>query len=454
MNSMKQFITWILRLLTGAVFIFSGFVKSVDPWGTIYKMEDYMAALHMPVLRNLIIVFVFLLCAYEFTIGVFLALGCFRRTAPIGAALLMAVMLPLTLWIAIYNPVADCGCFGDAFIISNWATFWKNIVISGAIVWLIIYNHRIRWIIRPHLQWIALLACGAYVAAIGICGYIYQPLIDFRPYAVGTSLITSEDDSDEEEEEYQLVYEKDGRERIFSIEDELPSEDDGWTFVRREVRRGTSDDTLPRESENVEILSSKDNDEPTFRIWSQDGDEDITEDALTGEGGEILLLMPDLADVSVSTTWQINSLYTWAQTHDITMIGVVSATQSQIDEWRDISLASYPIYTAEDTEIKMIARGNPAVVYLQDGIIKWKTTLRALGTEDFQAAGASDDPMKYRRNDQALLYNTTALYIAFMVMLIGLSFFPEIRRFFPSSKLNRGDRGDHEESTHHDKSVR
>lgn len=445
MSKTLQLITWLVRIMTGSLFIFSGFVKGVDPWGTLYKLEDYMAVMHLPVLRNFLLAGVFLLCAFEFTIGVFLLLGCFRRSAPMCAALFMGVMLPLTLWIAVADPVADCGCFGDAVVISNWATFWKNVVLSGAVVWLIIYNPRIMWIVRPHLQWIVLLASGAYVMAVGMCGYIYQPLIDFRPYPVGSTLLEETSEEQEPTEEYRLIYAKGDEVVSFSIDDELPSEEDGWTFIRRERVNTDSEEGQPRVSDNVDILSPERSEEPTFRIWSEDGEEDVTEDVLIPEGGEIILFMPDLANVSVSTTWQINSLYSWANAHDIEMIGVVSATPEQIDEWRDISLAAYPIYTAEDTEIKMIVRGNPAVVYLQDGIIEWKTTLRALGTEDFQASDASDDPKEYRRNDKALLYNATAIYIAFIIMLIALSFLPSIKRFFPGSGFNRDDRGDHEE---------
>ncbi|MDE6298326.1 MAG: DoxX family membrane protein, partial [Muribaculaceae bacterium] len=151
----RTFLTWILRIFVGGVFMFSGLTKAIDPWGTLYKVEDYLQVMGLDIWPNLKLVGVFGLCAIEFLTGIFILAGCFRRSAAIMAAVIMAFMLPFSLWIAIDDPVADCGCFGDAFIISNWATFWKNVVISSAILWLIKNNKKCRWLVTPALQWIA-----------------------------------------------------------------------------------------------------------------------------------------------------------------------------------------------------------------------------------------------------------------------------------------------------------
>ena len=125
-NKWVKFITWFLREITGAVFVFSGFTKAVDPWGTLYKIEDYLGVMGLDIWPSIVKVGAFTLCAVEFIIGILLCFGTFRRTVCWGAAAIMCFMLPLTLWIAIYDPVPDCGCFGDALVISNWATFWKK----------------------------------------------------------------------------------------------------------------------------------------------------------------------------------------------------------------------------------------------------------------------------------------------------------------------------------------
>lgn len=443
MNRILLIITWILRILTGATFVFSGVVKAIDPWGTLYKLIDYMDAMHLPVYRNLLLSGVFILCIYEFCVGVFLLLGCFRRSAPIMGIVFMAVMLPLTLWIALTDPVADCGCFGDALLLSNWTTFWKNVALTAAVVWLCKYNTLARCLVMPHLQWIVMISSAAYIIVTGSFGYFYQPLIDFRPYPVGSSLISYESSDIDEDAEYTLIYSKDGVEKEFGIDD-LPSEEDGWEFVRRESPEA------PTSSAGDEKNSA------TFRIWSEDGLDDVTDDILTPDGDMIILFMPDLASVSVATTWQINSLYSWANNHGMEMIGVVSGTPEQISEWKDVSLAAYPLYTAEDTEIKMIVRGNPAVVYLKDGKIVWKTTLRALGTEEFPTEeNPKDDPASYSLDNRSVLNNVTSIYLILLAMLICFSALPALRRVFGSRRgqVSRDDRADHEESTHPDKPV-
>ena len=418
-----------MRLLTGGLFVFSGFTKGIDPWGTLYKFEDYMGAMGLPDWTNLLLVATFLLCAYEFCIGVFLILGCFRRSTPYCAALLMGVMLPLTLWIALKDPVADCGCFGEAFTISNWTTFWKNVVLCLFIAWLIGHNARLRWIIRPHLQWIAFIVSAGYITAVGLAGYVYQPLIDYRPYPTGSLFIAADnDEAEDDEEEIHLVYQRDGVEKTFSIDDELPDEDSGWEFVRRDIGEHKEGDTPDPDAPNTA---------GDFRIWDEDG-EDITEEVLTDHGRELLLLMPDMGNVSVATTLQINSMKSWAEDNDISMCAIVAGTPEEIASWKDVSLPDYPIYTAEDTQIKMLARGNPAVVYIDNGTIRWKTTLRALGTKDFQSPTSSNDPMHYARDNRALLMNATYLYFIILAVLVFLSFVPGIGKFFFST-LRKGN---------------
>lgn len=110
----------------------------------------------------------------------------------------MAFMLPLTLWIAVSNPVADCGCFGDAFLLSNWATFWKNVGLSVGLIWLWRYNRKIICLITPALQWICIVGSCIFIVTIELFGYMVQPLIDFRPYKIGERIVDSEESFEED----------------------------------------------------------------------------------------------------------------------------------------------------------------------------------------------------------------------------------------------------------------
>jgi len=418
-------------VVTGAVFIFSGFVKAIDPWGSFYKFEEYIAALGIPMLSTLLLTGVFALCAFEFLIGIFLLFGCYRRSTPVVALAFMCVMLPLTAWIAIANPVSDCGCFGDYIIISNWATFWKNVILTAIIIWLVKFNRKCYTAISPAFQWMAVVLSLAFVLTVSLRGYLSQPMLDFRAYKTGTELVASEDGVDSGED-FRFVYEKDGVRKEYGVDDELPSEEDGWTFVeRRDI------------SPDVQVLKDKKSDK-TFRIWDRNGEEDLTSDVINKDGNMLLLMIPELPAVSPATTWKINALYDWCERQDVEMIAVVSATSNQITDWEDLSMPRYEIYTCDDTTIKEVARGNPSVVYLEKGMIVWKSTLNALDIDKVSAYD-NHNPTDFIRDGKQELLNLFYLYLICMAVPATLSFVPQIRYAYRSERRRR------QEITHDDK---
>ena len=145
---------WLSRIVIGICFIFSGFAKADDPWGTIFKIEQYLSVWEMPQPRSLIIAAAFSLAIAEFMLGIAVLLGIYRRNAPKGIALMMLIFLPLTGYIAVTSPVDDCGCFGDAWVISNTMTFIKNILLTLLTIPLLWWNKSVPSIFTPGLQWI------------------------------------------------------------------------------------------------------------------------------------------------------------------------------------------------------------------------------------------------------------------------------------------------------------
>jgi uncharacterized membrane protein YphA (DoxX/SURF4 family) len=138
--NIKRIIAGICRTLLGVVFIFSGAVKAIDPFGTIYKIEDYLKAFGgfftdlLPLAEVAAVVLILL----EVVLGVCMVMNVRTRWTAWLALAFYAVMTPLTLYIAINNPVSDCGCFGDAIILTNWQTFWKNVVLIILAILLVI----------------------------------------------------------------------------------------------------------------------------------------------------------------------------------------------------------------------------------------------------------------------------------------------------------------------------
>ncbi len=419
-------ITWLFRIICGGVFIFSGIVKGIDPWGTIYKFQDYLSAMGLHFEDTLIVAGAAILSGFEFLLGVFLFFGCFRKSTPILTVLFMSVMLPLTLWIAISDPVKDCGCFGDALIISNWATFGKNVILCIMLVWLLIFNNKVHWGITPALQWLAFVASAFLILFIEFIGYYSQPVIDFRHYKIGTSLFAEgESEEDDNEESMVFIYEKDGVSKEFAV-DEIPDEDDGWVFVeRKEIASLKRPDDRKPESNNL-------------TIWSPENEEeDFTQEFAESADDLLIITFPSLNEVSIASSWKINSLYTWATRKGISVIGLAAGTQKDIAEWIDLSMAEYPVYCAEDTVIKEIVRGNPGLVYIKNGIIQWKSSLQGIEIDDFLSED-TDSNIKYLgKNDNSLFRNSIILYLIIIAFLIMLSFTPSLRYIFLNKKAER-----------------
>ncbi|MGN0237345.1 MAG: BT_3928 family protein [Lepagella sp.] len=414
-------VTWVARLVVGVMFVVSGFVKAIDPWGSLYKFGEYFQAMGLPSIDNLTLAAVVLLCVYEFAVGISFLFGCYRRSTPIMALLFMLVMLPLTLWIAISNPVKDCGCFGDFIILSNWATFFKNVVFTLLILWLLKYNSKCITIISPAFQWMESVFSIALIATVSFMGYMVQPLLDFRPYKIGKELISYDGAASEgsDEPSFRFIYAKDGVEQAFGEDDELPDDESGWEFVRRE--EGATD-----VADAVDEDVAAEPDERTFRIWSEDGEEDLSEELVTVDNRVIMLLMPDLTKVSPATTWKINQLYDWSVNMQLDMFAVVSGDSQSIAIWKDLSMPEYGIYTGDDTAIKEVARGNPAVVYIENGVVRWKRTLSSLDVESLTTKRDRDAAMTAAVDSERMVWKYILIYAAGIAFLVVISMVPRV----------------------------
>ena len=241
---MLKVLTEISRIVVGVTFAFSGFVKSTDPHGFAYKIQDYLISFNLTELFPLALPAAVLLVAAEFWVGIFLLLGIYRKTSIFAAALFMAFFLPLTLWIAIADPVKDCGCFGDALIISNWDTFYKNIVLTACTLVLLFNRRRIIPLFSVKTEKLA----AFYVIFFGISFALYNvqklPVFDFRPYKIGANIPEQmqADPAKADVVENIFVYSQNNENHEFT-EENYPWNDTTWTFVEMKtkvIREGKS----------------------------------------------------------------------------------------------------------------------------------------------------------------------------------------------------------------------
>lgn len=389
-----------LRIIVGLLFIISGFAKAIDPWGFIFKIEDYLTAWGMSEPRTITLVIAIAISTYELILGFMILTGCLKRWAPRLLMLSMIVMLPLTAYIWISNPVDDCGCFGELWKISNAATFWKNVFITVALLYLCQFNSRIRrGLYRPAIQWIVVTVVLLYSIIISLYGYNFQPMLDFRPYPVGTNLYSvltggAINDSDD----IKMVYQREGKEQEFSI-DNLP--DSTWTFVRR-IDSEVDDDS------NLDL---------GFSILDVDYD-DVTDIAINNEGEMLILVIPESDRVDIAYTYATNEMNKAINRSGGSMIALLAADSEVIERWLDVSMADYPCYIVEDTALKQLSRGGMSMVYLRDGIIEWKRALSAFDFSIIDALGNNTLSIRdVKIDDRNNFYVITAIALAILLII-------------------------------------
>lgn len=192
-NTHIAVVVWvnICRFLLAAVFIFSGFVKANDPLGTVYKIQDYLEAWGIMDFMPAVVPYLGAMGmgVFEFALGFYLFFGIHRRVAPTLVLLVMSLMTPLTLWLAIANPISDCGCFGDAVVLSNWETFAKNVVLLIAAISL--YKWRKTLIVKlvsTKVDWLVALYGVVFIIFYTIFCIRHLPVFDFRPYHIGADI--------------------------------------------------------------------------------------------------------------------------------------------------------------------------------------------------------------------------------------------------------------------------
>lgn len=356
----------IARTLLALTFLFSGFVKAVDPLGTVYKIQDYLHEGFGGVFQWAIPaagVAAVCLIALEWLLGIAMLLNVRTQWTSWITLLFYCIMTPLTLYIAIANPVSDCGCFGDALVITNWQTFWKNIILLLLSICLVICRKAIPELFSWWMEIIiALVALGSVA---GIMGYSYThlPQIDFRPYKVGNhipTLMEIPDDAEVDQYEITLIYAKDGKEQTFTLEN-YPKGDPEWTFV-----------------DQKSVLIKKGYVPPIhdFEIETLEGDY-ITQDILESEEPIALVVMYDLTKTDTTQLEKLmHMIHEYPRVYFLTASGEeeIFAFAEELG-WDEETTYSTFCFTDPIT-LKTIVRANPGVIVVQNGTIIDKYNLK------------------------------------------------------------------------------
>ena len=350
----------LCRIIVAVTFIFSGFVKAIDPIGTQYKLQDYLGAIGMAgILPNwtLLAVAVFL-AAIEFCIGIFLLFAIQRRLISKLTVAFMAFMTMVTVWIVVADPVKDCGCFGDALHLTNTETLIKNIVLlvcSLAIMYRPLAMFRF---VSKSNQWIVTNYTIVFILVSSGLSLYYLPIFDFRPYHIGVNIPRGMEipkGAKLPQFKTTFIMEKNGKRKEFTL-DNYP--DASWKFIDSKTVQ-TSEGYIPPIHD--------------FSITDNKTGLDLTNSVLSHKGYTFLLIAPHLETADDSNFGDIDRLYEYAQSYDIPFYCLTASTTKAIKRWIDLTGAEYPFCITDEAVLKTIIRSNPGLLLLKDGTIinKW-----------------------------------------------------------------------------------
>ncbi len=349
----------LCRLVIGAVFVFSGFVKAIDPLGTQYKIHDYLEALGLATITPdwLTLLASVVLAAVEFSLGVFTLLAIRRRLVSRLLLAVMTFMTLVTIWIVVADPVKDCGCFGDALHLTNTETLLKNVVLLGCALVLARWPHAMYRFISKSTQWIAINFTILFIILTSLYCLWYLPLFDFRPYHIGANIpkgMEMPKGAEQPQFETTFIMEKDGQRKTFTV-DNYP--DSTWQFI---------------DSKTVKVKEGYVPPIHDFSIELADGD-DITDQVLGHKGYTFLLIAPHLETADDSNFGSIDQIYEYAQDQHVPFYCLTASTEEAIQHWEDITGAEYPFCLTDETTLKTIIRSNPGLLLIKDGTIirKW-----------------------------------------------------------------------------------
>ena len=399
----------ICRFILAVTFIFSGYVKAIDPLGTLYKLKDYAAAMALnDILPDWALVIVAIaLGALEFSLGVFMLFAVRRHMVSKLTLALMSVMTALTVWIYIADPVKDCGCFGDALKLTNGETLLKNIVLIACAT-LVAWRpaDMARFISRTN-QWIVRYYTITYIVVTSVYCLYTLPIFDFRPYRVGTNIkqgMEIPEGAEQPEFESTFILRKNGVTREFTL-DNYP--DSTWEYV------------------DTKTVQTKKGYEPPihdFAITTNDTGEDITEQVLTKKGYTFLLVSPRLAVADDSNFGDIDQIYEYAEENGVDFFCLTASTNEDIERWRELTGAEYTFCNADETTLKTMIRSNPGLILLKDGTIIGKWSHNALPQTDDLTAPLEQLPIGKAQNDstpERLLIVLLTFFVPLMALTIA-----------------------------------
>jgi hypothetical protein len=350
-----KFLRTFSRFFVGIVFIFSGFVKGVDPLGTAYRIEDYFVAYGWEWAMPFALAISIALCALEFMLGVSLIFNLRIKTLSWILFPLMIYFTGVTLYDAVFEPVPDCGCFGDAIILTNWQTFYKNVVLIVFVFIIFISARNYRNPVPLWLQNITLILVFAGFTGFSIYQYHHLPAVDFRGWRIGKDLVPDNTGKLKIYLKYRNT--ETGEEKEY-LSPNYPWDDSvwmsKWEFIDQRI-------------DDSEVIKGHD-----LTIHDLDGNE-VTDIFISNPEYQFLLISFDLVKADPQGLEKADQLYKQIDEAGYSFIVITGSLSDDISRIKQFMHPNLEFYNGDDIELKTIIRANPGLVLLNDGVVinKW-----------------------------------------------------------------------------------
>ncbi len=359
---MKYFL-WLLRIVVGVLFIFSGLIKANDPLGLSYKMNEFFDVWGMASMSQYSLGLSVTMIAFEVIAGVAVLLGYAYRVFSFLLLLLITFFTFLTAYVLFSGKIKECGCFGDCIKITNEETFYKDVALLVMIIILFIFRRRVTPIFKGYPS-VAILILTAFFV-FGVQWYVLEhlPFYDCLPFKVGANVNTDRQippGAIPDQYETVMIYEKDGTQKEFTMEN-YPWQDTTWKFVDRKdklIKKGNAEAKI------------KD-----FVITDHDGN-DQTEFILTQPGYTFLLFVKDPVTARTDNIDRLRTLASQCMAQNVPFYILCSADKETADKYAQQWKIDAPFLVLDGTVSKTAMRTNPGLMLLEQGIIRNKWSFR------------------------------------------------------------------------------
>lgn len=389
-NVFRRFCAFVL----GAVFLVSGILKLMDPVGSEFIMKSYFSFLHIGFMDFSAKFFGVAFALTEAVLGAALMSGVWRKVVGIAVVALTTFFTLLTLVLLIFNPVMDCGCFGEAMHLTHLQTFVKNVILCALCCGAFIPMRELDRPVKVKYVSFALTACS--LVALLVYSLVALPLKDYTAFHPGAMLQAAADEQYKDFSEPEFIYEKDGVTQAFSL-DALP--DSSWNFVDSRIRQ---DDFAAG----------------TVLTLTDDAGEYC--DSLATKGN--VLVVSVYRKLSAGRIEGIESLVADARAVGLTPIVLVPSDDvlAAASEKR-AALEDGLVYYSDYKTLATLNRSNGGATWISDGQIvrKWSYTLRP--SREKLSTALAEDPTALALETQSkgsLALQSFLLYIFAVLLLL------------------------------------